>query len=76
MLKRGGTNVAALVGKKAIVIKEIAPFSFGRVKVGGEDWAAISENNATITEGKVVVVTGWEGVKLIVREEPTNGNGS
>jgi membrane protein implicated in regulation of membrane protease activity len=67
------TNVAALVGKKAIVIKEITPFSFGRVKVGGEDWAAISENNVIIEEGKVVVVTGWEGVKLIVKEEPGDG---
>jgi len=62
------TNVDALIGQKGIVLQEVAPLAFGRVKVGGEDWAAIPAYDVTIPAGTVVVIKGYQGVKLIVAE--------
>ncbi len=61
------TNVDALIGQKALVIEEIdALNNKGRVKVGGEDWKAISEKSPKIAEGELVKVVAIDGVKLIV----------
>jgi membrane protein implicated in regulation of membrane protease activity len=38
------------------------------VKVGGEEWSAISQNNLKIKIGKKVTVQKIEGNKLIVLE--------
>jgi membrane protein implicated in regulation of membrane protease activity len=62
------TNVEALLGQKGIVLQEVAPLKYGRVKVGGEDWAAVPAGEFTIPVGTVVVVKGYQGVKLIVAE--------
>jgi membrane protein implicated in regulation of membrane protease activity len=63
------TNVEALIGKRAVVLEEVAPLKYGRVKVGGEDWAAVPEGDSVIPPGTIVVIKGHEGVKLIVAEE-------
>lgn len=61
-------NSNAMVGKQAIVIKEINNLeSKGQVKVNGELWSAISENNEIIPENSTVEITGIDGVKLRVK---------
>ncbi|MDP3888950.1 MAG: NfeD family protein [bacterium] len=55
------TNIYALQGKLAVVVKTIAPGKFGEVKLGGELWSARAVHNANIevdTEVKVVDVRG------------------
>ncbi|MBN1327350.1 MAG: NfeD family protein [Candidatus Cloacimonetes bacterium] len=62
------TNVFALVGKTGIVTKEIQENGRGYVKVGGEDWSAISDSNKTINEGTRIKVINIDGNKLMVSE--------
>jgi len=66
------TNVEALIGLKGVVQEEVAPLKYGRVKVRGEDWAAVPAAEVSIPAGAVVVITGYEGVKLIVAEVEAN----
>ncbi|MBD3231967.1 hypothetical protein GF322_04910 [Candidatus Dependentiae bacterium] len=61
------TNVDALIGKKGIVIKEIFPNKFGRVKIGGESWLAESSENSILDIGMVIEVVSVKGSKLIVK---------
>jgi membrane protein implicated in regulation of membrane protease activity len=61
------TNVDALVNEDALVTKKITQFGKGEVKVKGQVWTAISENNAEIEEGVICSVVRIEGVKVIVR---------
>ena len=62
----GETNVYALKGKHAIVVKTIEKNGKGYVKVGGEEWSAIEANHGTIPEGSKVIVVGVDGNKLLV----------
>ena len=61
------TNVEALIGQQALVIEEINNLkNTGRVKIGGEDWKAVSKTNTIIEKEKVVKITAVDGVKLVV----------
>jgi membrane protein implicated in regulation of membrane protease activity len=62
----GDTNVYALKGKSGVVTKEIPAEGKGFVKVGGEEWTAIEENQQSIELGAKVLVQGIDGNKLIV----------
>lgn len=65
---RTKTNVEALIGKQAIVIKEINNIEgTGQVRVGSMEWSAKSASVPTIAVGEVVMVEAVEGVKLIVK---------
>ena len=59
------TNTNSLIGKKAKVIKEIND-NIGQVKVEGEVWSAISNDDSNIEDGKDVIILGIDGVKLVV----------
>lgn len=61
------TNVDSLVGKKAIVTKDIHEFEFGEVKIEGKYWTAKSEDGLPKESGNTVEVVGVSGVKLIVK---------
>lgn len=63
------TNVYALKGKTGVVTQKIYPQSRGRVKIGGEEWSAICEDESEIEVDSRVVVLGIDGNKLIVKEE-------
>ncbi len=64
------SNVDALIDTTGMVIKEIDnETGGGLVKIRGEDWTAISENDERISKGKKVLVLRVEGVKLIVVEK-------
>ena len=63
------TNIDALVGKKAILTEDIAPFSTGTVKLNGQEWSAVCENeNDELKAGVEVEVVAIKGVKVIVRK--------
>jgi len=61
------TNIDNLIGKHALVIRQISEFEMGQVKLNGQLWSARSENNEVITEGIKCEVVRIEGVQVIVR---------
>ncbi len=61
------TNVYSVVGKIGIVTSDINSIDgSGQVKVNGEVWSAIGENEANIAKGTEVQVKEINGVKAIV----------
>ena len=60
------TNVKALVGKTGKVTQQIPANEKGYVKIGGEEWAAVSKDNKEITKDARVMVNDIEGNKVIV----------
>lgn len=62
------TNVSALIGKTGYVTQKISENSRGYVKIGGEEWPALQENQSEIAEKAKIVVKKVDGNKLIVEE--------
>ena len=61
------TNVDALAGREALVVKTIMPFDAGQAKVDGIIWTAISgKPDLTLEEGTTVRIDHVQGVKLVV----------
>jgi len=61
------TNIDSIIGKKAIVIKEIQSYKTGQVRIDGQIWTAKSIDSDFISEGVEVEVVLIEGVKVVVR---------
>lgn len=61
------TNVYALDGKKAIVLKTINSQQTGQVKIDGEIWSARSLHDVSLAEGIVVIVVQVRGAHLVVK---------
>ena len=71
------TNVYTLNGKKGIVIQEINPTNAtGQIKVGGEIWSALCDENLVIPEGSEIEIIRIQGVKAFVAplKVPTTQN--
>lgn len=67
-VKKTNTNAFSIIGKKALVVKDIDPIhSIGQIKLNGEIWSAESENNEFIKEGSEVEILKINGVKAIVK---------
>lgn len=67
-VKNTNTNAFSIIGKKAIVIKEINPVQgTGQIKTKGEVWTAESEDDSIIKEGTEVEIIEIRGVKTIVK---------
>ena len=65
--KTKSTNVYSIIGKEGIVLESIDNLnSTGKVKVNGELWSAISDNN--IEKGETIKVLSVNGVKLKVEK--------
>ncbi len=61
------TNAFSIIGKKAIVIKEINPkLGVGQIKIDGQVWSAKSTSEEIISEGTEVFVLCIDGVKAVV----------
>ena len=61
------TNVFSIIGKSAIVIKDINCIDgTGQIKVNGEVWSAEGLNGIDIKEGSKVEIIEIKGVKAIV----------
>ena len=74
-VKKTNTNVYSIIGKKALVIKEIDPINAkGQIKVNSEIWSAESENGEKIEEGSEVEIIRINGVKAIVKKVSTINN--
>ena len=68
--KRAKTNSDSFIGKTGVVKQTINnDLGEGQVMFNGIEWTARSFNDKKIAEGKTVVVTAIDGVKLIVKEE-------
>lgn len=70
-LKRGKTNLKALIGERCLVVEDISNINVkGLVNLKGSIWSARSvDQNDYIEQGTIVVVTGVEGVKLVCKRE-------
>lgn len=67
------TNAFSIIGKKAIVIKEINPtLGVGQIKIDGQVWTAKSTNEEIISEGTEVLILNIDGVKAVVSTNLTN----
>lgn len=61
------SNVDALAGQTGCVIEAIHPATkTGRVKIGGEDWRAVTVDESDIEAGQKVLIKGIEGNKVLV----------
>ena len=62
------SNSSALVGKVGTVLKDIdKDIAPGQIKVAGEVWSAITEENSVIQKDTLVKIEGINGVKLLVK---------
>ena len=59
-------NIDSLIGEVGQVIAKIEPLETGQVKLKGQVWSAVCEENLTLAEDTLVKVEAIEGVKLIV----------
>lgn len=66
------TNVDALIGRIAVVLKKIEVGERGLVKIDGVEWSAVA--NDDIDEGARVEILSIEGNKLIVKEHKKSEN--
>lgn len=65
--KKTETNAFSIIGKKAVVIKDIDNIDGkGQIKVDGEIWSAESANAANLEKGTEVKILKIDGVKAIV----------
>ncbi|HDG61646.1 MAG: hypothetical protein B5M49_00930 [Thermotoga sp. 4484_232] len=63
-------NVDEIVGKEALVIERIDNVKgTGVIKVNGDRWRALSENDEVIEKGKKVMVVKVEGAHVVVRRK-------
>lgn len=63
------TNVFSIIGKKAIVTKDINSINgTGLIKVDGETWSAESEDYSDIEKGTEVKIVKIDGVKAVVNK--------
>ena len=62
------TNVYSIIGKKAVVIKDIDwSTGKGQIKLEGEIWSAKTKEQVNIPKGTEVEIESIEGVKAFVK---------
>ena len=63
------TNSNRIIGKEAIVKKEISPNNAGQIKIEGDIWTAILDfpYKNVIPTGSTVEITKIDGVKAVVK---------
>ncbi len=60
-------NVQGLIGKTAIVTHPIEKGSMkGRIRIEGEDWIAVTEEEGLFEAGKTVTIVSISGTKLVI----------
>ena len=70
-VRKAKTNIDTIIGRRGIVLRNIARNVDGSVKVGNEQWKARADED--IRKGDEIVVTSVSGVTLIV-EKTKGGN--
>ncbi|MCB1089514.1 MAG: NfeD family protein [Verrucomicrobiae bacterium] len=62
------TNVDSMIGRKGTVADPVSGENApGRVKIGGEEWRAISADGSMINPGAVVEIVSLDGATVTVR---------
>lgn len=63
------TNINTIIGKEAIVKKAISKNENGQIKLDGDIWTAVLDNDYSdcIPEGSIVEILKIDGVKVIVK---------
>ena len=56
------------IGRRAVVVEAVTPTGWGRVRLNGTTWTAVSYVES-FDPGDVVTVIGNEGITLIVDEQ-------
>ena len=70
-VKKEKSNIDAIIGRRGIVLKSIAKYADGQVKIDNQRWRARAEED--IKEGDEIIVTSVSGSTLIV-EKNKGGN--
>ena len=65
-VKKTATNIDAIIGRNALVLKTLASPKEAMVRVGNEEWRARATEE--LEAGEEVVVTGIQGVTLIIEK--------
>lgn len=62
------TNADSLIGQVGVVLSDAkeGDIASGRVMIGGQDWAARTEDGSSVRKGDKVLIKAIEGAKLIV----------
>ena len=60
------TNIDTIIGRRGLVVKNIARYADGRIKIDNLQWRARADED--INEGDEVVVLGVKGATLIVNK--------
>lgn len=63
------TNVDALIGSEARVIKKITRHDTGEIKIRGQIWTAVSEDGVEFAKDEDCVIIRIEGVKAVVSKK-------
>ena len=64
------TNTDEIIGKTALVVKEITKFEKGEVKIKGIVWAAETAKGENISVGTECIIESVHGVTLTVSPLP------
>lgn len=63
-------SIDEIVGERALVIETIDfEKNRGKVKINGDIWRAVTEDNSTVNINEYVIILKVDGTKLIVRKE-------
>ncbi len=65
------SNADALIGRTGIVVEPIGPGNPGYVKVDGDEWKAISDDETTIGNGSRVTIVSRDSIIVKVVEKHT-----
>jgi membrane protein implicated in regulation of membrane protease activity len=66
-----GSGADGMIGQDAPVVEAIGGHHEpGHVRIGGENWPAVTEDGAAIPAGSAVKVVGLRGATLIVTNSP------
>jgi membrane protein implicated in regulation of membrane protease activity len=64
------TNVEAMVGRIGVAVETVDhPPGSARVKIGGEEWLAVTQDGSPIQVGAKVIVRRIEGCKVVVEHD-------
>lgn len=65
------SGAGSMVGQVGVVVDPIkGPHLQGHVRIGGENWPALSEDGGPVRAGSEVVITGLRQATLVVAAKP------
>lgn len=62
------TNMDNIIGKTAVVTERIEDGCYGRVKIDGDDWKAMTSDGTSAEVGEKVTIESYESIILTVKK--------